>query len=279
AEFTDRWRTPGDRSAHQWEERFGELHYEPVGQDAWDAALKAAGVTAGEIDRLVVTGTNERAVRRIRGRLGVADGALVDDLSSSIGNTGTAHPLLLLVAALEAADPGDVVALLHLSDGADGLVMRVTDARAGWRPRRTVSAQIAAGGPVAYGKMLAWRGMASVQPPNRPPPDRVSAPASARNRDWKFGLATGEFGPLGHQEGTVNAFTVDRLAYSPSPPVVFAVVDFDGGRRLPVELTDVDEGDVSIGARVEMTFRRLSTSGGLANYFWKARPVRVEQAG
>ena len=40
--------------------------------------------------------------------------------------------------------------------------------------------------------------------------------------------------------GTIVTFTVDRLAYSPSPPVVFAVVDFDGGGRLPVELTDVD---------------------------------------
>ncbi len=40
--------------------------------------------------------------------------------------------------------------------------------------------------------------------------------------------------------GTIVTFTVDRLAYSPSPPIVFAVVDFDGGGRFPVELTDVD---------------------------------------
>ena len=33
--------------------------------------------------------------------------------------------------------------------------------------------------------------------------------------------------------GTIATFTVDRLAYSPSPPVVFAVVDFDGGGRCP----------------------------------------------
>ena len=69
-------------------------------------------------------------------------------------------------------------------------------------------------------------------------------------------------------------YTVDRLAYSASPPVVFAVVDFDGGGRLPVELTDVDAADVAIGGRVEMTFRRLFTADGIHNYFWKARPVR-----
>jgi hydroxymethylglutaryl-CoA synthase len=71
----------------------------------------------------------------------------------------------------------------------------------------------------------------------------------------------------------VATFTVDRLAYSPSPPIVFAVVDFDGGGRLPIELTDVGPDEVAIGTRVEMTFRRLSVADGIINYFWKARPV------
>jgi uncharacterized OB-fold protein len=71
--------------------------------------------------------------------------------------------------------------------------------------------------------------------------------------------------------GTIATFTVDRLAYSPSPPVVFAVVDFAGGGRLPVELTDVDIDRVRIGAEVELTFRKLFTADGIHNYFWKAR--------
>ena len=56
---------------------------------------------------------------------------------------------------------------------------------------------------------------------------------------------------------------------------MFAVVDFDGGGRLPVELTDVDPDDVQVGDRVEMTFRRLSSADGIHNYFWKARPIRA----
>ena len=74
--------------------------------------------------------------------------------------------------------------------------------------------------------------------------------------------------------GTIVTFTIDRLSYSPSPPIVFAVVDFDGGGRLPIELTDVDPGEVAIGGRVELTFRRLFTADGIANYFWKGRLVR-----
>jgi uncharacterized OB-fold protein len=54
------------------------------------------------------------------------------------------------------------------------------------------------------------------------------------------------------------------------------VVDFDGGGRHPVELTDVDADRLEIGGRIEMTFRRLFTSDEIHNYFWKARPVRED---
>ena len=43
---------------------------------------------------------------------------------------------------------------------------------------------------------------------------------------------------------TIATYTVDRLAYSLSPPVVAAVIDFDGGGRFQCELTDVDPASV-----------------------------------
>jgi uncharacterized OB-fold protein len=84
--------------------------------------------------------------------------------------------------------------------------------------------------------------------------------------------------PMADLVGTVVTFTVDRLAYSPSPPIVFAVVDFDGGGRFPVELTDVDADAVHIGDRLEMTFRRLYSADGIHDYFWKAKPVVAGRA-
>lgn len=73
-------------------------------------------------------------------------------------------------------------------------------------------------------------------------------------------------------EATIATYTVDRMAYSPSPPIIFAILDFDGGGRFPCELTDCTEDDLAIGGRVEMTFRVLGTQDGIHNYFWKARP-------
>ena len=79
---------------------------------------------------------------------------------------------------------------------------------------------------------------------------------------------------LSETAGTIATFAVDHLAWHPNPPAVYALVDFDGGGRIQCELTEVDAHQVGIGDRVEMTFRRLFMADGIANYFWKARPLR-----
>jgi uncharacterized OB-fold protein len=79
--------------------------------------------------------------------------------------------------------------------------------------------------------------------------------------------------PMADATGAVATFTIDHLVYSPSPPVVVAVVDFDGGGRLSCELTDAAADRVAIGDRVQMTFRRVMTAGGIHNYSWKAKPL------
>jgi 3-hydroxy-3-methylglutaryl CoA synthase/uncharacterized OB-fold protein len=296
-EFVDRWRTPGDSRTKVWDERFSEVMYTPLGVTAWNTALERAGLTAGEVALAAVAAPTARVGRAVGGKL---DGVqVIDDLGGTVGNAGAAQPGLLLVSLLEQAEPGQVVALVSLADGADVLLFRVTDALPAHRGSPSIAEQMAHGGPVPYGKFLAWRGVLPVEPPRRPEPQRVSAPAAARSEEWKFAFVgskerdTGivhlpparvssdgshtdlmDAAPLADVRGTIVTYTIDRLAYSPSPPIVFAVVDFDGGGRVPIELTDVDEAEVQIGARIEMTFRRLFTADGIANYFWKGRPVR-----
>jgi 3-hydroxy-3-methylglutaryl CoA synthase len=278
-EFLDRWRTPGEAHSKVWEERFGESVYVPLGEQAWKEGLEAAGVAAADVAHVAVVGSHARSVGRVARKLGVADDAVIDDLSRTVGNVGAAQLGLLLTALLEGAEPGQLVAVLALYDGADAFVFRATDAMAAWSSARPVADQAQAGEPVPYGTFLSWRGEVTVQPPNRPEPQRAAAPPAHRRSDWKFGLVgppgAHDPAPLADLPGTIVTFTVDRLAYSPSPPIVFAVVDFDeDAGRLPVELTDVDADSLAIGDRVEMTFRRLTSADGVHNYFWKARPIR-----
>jgi hydroxymethylglutaryl-CoA synthase len=292
-EFVERWRRPGDRHTRSWEDRFGEAVYPDLGRRAWEAALKAASIEASDVDRVAVVGLNGRAVGRVIKALGVED--VVDDLTTTVGNAGTAHAGLVLAAMVETAAPGQVLGLVSLVDGADVLLFRVTDA-ATTRTPRTVAAQVAAAADLPYATFLAWRGELELEPPNRPEPGRPSSSVAYRNRDWKFAFegsrdrqsgalhlppARVSFAnqvqdemdpaPMADVPATVVTFTVDRLAYSPSPPIVFAILDFDGGGRFPCELTDTDADSVRIGDRVEMTFRRLGTTDGIHNYFWKAR--------
>ena len=134
-EFIERWRSPGSTRSRQWEERFGEVKYGPLADQALNAGLKAAGVEVGDVARLVVTGMHSRAVRGIASRLGTAKEALADDLAATVGNTGTAHAALLLTNVLETATPGQVIALVVLADGVD--VLRVPhDRRDRERTRR-----------------------------------------------------------------------------------------------------------------------------------------------
>src|SRR4051812_8970722 len=199
-EFLDRWRVPGDPASRVWEERFGETKYVPLGLEALKTALGQAGVEADTVDALVVSGLHERACATVAKKSGVAPERIVDRLAASIGNPGAAQPFLLLAAALEQAKPGQTIVLLVLSDGADALVLRTTEALSSYRPARPVVAEIAAGSPVDYGRYLAWRGLLPVEPPRRPEPARPSASAAGRSGDWKFGLAS-PAGVLAEQRG------------------------------------------------------------------------------
>ena len=299
AEFIDRWRTPGDDRPRSWEERFGEIQYLPMAQAAWSEALKGAELNADQVDVTIVTGPHTRAVKALAGKLGAMK--IADDRTMSVGQTGTAHAGLLLADALEHAAPNQVIALVQICDGADVMLFRTTDAIASYRPARRVSTQIEHTADIAYGKFLSWRGIVKLEPPRRPEPGRISASISARTDDYKYGFVASQDAssgavhlppqrvsrdggaldemsqlPMSNEIGTISTFTIDRIAYSPSPPIAFAVVDFDNGARLPVELCDVDTASLVMGDRVEMTFRRLFTADGIHNYFWKARPLRGE---
>ena len=50
--------------------------------------------------------------------------------------------------------------------------------------------------------------------------------------------------PLADVPATVTTYTVDRLAYTPSPPMLMVVLDFDGGGRMRCQLTDAAEDEV-----------------------------------
>ena len=299
AEFLDRWRLPEWNHSRVWEERFGEHAYLPLVTEAAEAAFKQCGLEPTDVDAVVTAGLHSRALRGTARAAGVGDVAAVDDLRGVIGNTGTPHAGLVLASALDQADPGQTIMVIHLADGVDVGFYRTTDAITDYQVATPVAAQVEAGNDgLDYNQFLTWRGFLDREPPRRPDPVPPAAPPSFRSERWKYafvgskdhstgavhlppqrvsvkGGAVDEMEPIPMADvpATVVTFTIDRLAYSLSPPVIAVVIDFDGGGRFQCQLTDVDPDTVAIGDRVSMTFRRLGTANGVHNYFWKARPA------
>ncbi len=276
-EFLDRWRSPGGVGA-QWEERFGFEEYRPL----IDSVRARVGID--DPDHVVVVSPNT-AVRKWAARTFT---------SSPIGHAGAADLGVALAHVLDTAQTAETILVISAADGVDAIALRVT-ARIRRQPV-SVAAQLAAGDDVDHLTYLTWRGLIEQEPPRRPEPDRVAAPPSARERDWKFGFTAsccaacsfvhlppvrackncGVIDQMASRSlcgaaGTVATFTVDRLAYSLAPPVVGAVVDFDGGGRYTLELADGGADRITVGSRVGLTFRRLHSAGGVHNYFWKAK--------
>lgn len=299
-EFLDRWRQPGWNHSRVWEERFGEPVYHALAIDATTQAFKDTELSVADLDLVIVTGLHARAVRGAAKAGGLGAAPQAEDLTATVGNAGSAHGLVALARALDGAAPGQVIMLVSLADGCDVTVFRTTDAIADYRPSSPVDDQIERGNDsLDYSTFLTWRGFLEREPPRRPDPTAPAAPPSERNVEWKYGFVASrdrgsgavhlppqrvsvrggavddmEKVPMADVEGTVTTFTIDRLAFSPSPPTIAVVIDFDGGGRFTSELTDADESEVRIGMRVRMTFRRMLTANGIHNYFWKATPVR-----
>ena len=227
-EFLDRWRAPGEIGSRVWEERFAETKYVPLAAEALRAALAAAGVDTGAVDSLVVSGMHERAcAAAAKARAFLRTGSPTGSRSRSAtraprsrfccwpGHSNRPVPVRSSSCWCSPTVP-------TRSSFAPPTRSRRTCRRARLPPRsfaarRSTMAATWSGG-------ACYRSSRPVVPNLR----GSSASAAGRTVEWKFGLSS-PAGVLADQEGTVTTFTVDRLVYSQSPPVVFAVVDFDDG--------------------------------------------------
>ncbi len=295
-ELLDRWRIPGDRYPAAWDERFTAETLVPLMGEVAAKALADAGVERA--DHVVVACANRRASAAARRGLG-SDGRDAE-VEALTGHLGAAHVGVLLADALDRATSGQTVLVVSAADGADALVLRVDAEPASGRGGPTVREQLAERRSITYDRFLRWRGILEIKGAPRPEPAAPAAPPSSRRGAWKFGLvgercvacgvvatppgrvcpSCGSHGDrepvsLRRTPGRVISFTADHLAPSVDSPVVLAVLDLEGGGRRSVELADVGDRPVKVGDTVVPTFRRLFTSEGIHNYFWKARPAEA----
>ncbi len=249
-EFLDRWRSRTAATSSRWEERFGEHAYLPLGTAAVAEVLGRAQLALADIDYVVVAGSHPRAVGQLPKLLGCNPDAVCGRVTASIGAAGAAQFGLELCEVLDRAAAGQTILLVSLADGADAFVLRTTPELAVLQANRselglpTLLDELSGGNQLAYHTFLTWREMLLREPPRRPDPSAPAAPPTLRSNRWKFGFtasrcldcgtrhlpparkcvgchAVDRMSPerLAEVSGTVATFTIDRLAYSLSPPV------------------------------------------------------------
>lgn len=303
-EVVSQWKGGEDRFTQNWEEKFGSSVYLKQAQTLVSSFLEQAGKRAGDVAKVMISGPGARFHSQAAAALGFQAEQVQQPLTEVFGQTGNADAPLLLIAALEAAKPGDVLLVLSFAEGFDAVLFEVTEGINAYVPgRRKIGSYLDnKDAALSYSDYLKWRKLLSTESPRRPGMSRPSAPAIHRGTGQYLGLTGSRCTACGTVQfpkqrvcfkcktkdamedyrfvgkpAKIAAFTLDYLAASVSPPNVFAVIDFEAGGRMLCELTDCKKEDAEIGMDVEMTFRRLYEAGGISNYFWKARPVRKEE--
>ena len=78
--------------------------------------------------------------------------------------------------------------------------------------------------------------------------------------------------------GTILTHTIIRVPPSPhadQAPYAMAIIEMDDGPRVTTQVVDYEEGELAIGQRVKLEFRKISAEGhhGIIDYGYKAVPI------
>lgn len=223
-------------------------------------------------------------------------------LFMSIGVTGTAHCLLLLVAALEQAKENERIICASYGEGSDALLIRTTDKVDREKGKHKGTKYIASKKIIpSYGRFLTIKKEIDVGWPEW---EKSSVVKYWRDESWLlplYGMKCNKCGVLQYpvrrvctncgekdnyqevklaRKGKVFTFTHDYLlgpGNFPSDginPTSRVLVELDDGCRIWLEMTDHEIEEVNIGIPVELTFRLLHQKSDYPFYGWRARPVR-----
>jgi 3-hydroxy-3-methylglutaryl CoA synthase/uncharacterized OB-fold protein len=291
----DRWRAEGELGTQVWDDRWSADQQTALMLKVTKSILEKNSLTEADLGSIVISSASVRSVATISSQ--VKASSLQSSEIDQFGFLGAADLGVRLAWTLENAKAGQYILVVLGADGADAMLLKTTQRLSSAQFGRELVGTVEQVDVPTY---LTWRGLVSREAPRRPDPEAPSAPAAARNHDWKFAFIGSECTACGSRQlppqrvcmscgaidknrtcsmsavkSTVKTFTVDRIAFSLSPPVVVGVIDFDGGGRFRCQLTEVTPDDVAVNDRMEMVYRLISiSSNGVRNYFWKARPVR-----
>ena len=305
SDFVDHYRSMDNTFDYQWEERWiRDAGFMKIVPPVIKDCLAAAGVAAADVTTFCFATPLSRVAASVAKASGLPEKSVCDALYAGLGDTGVAHPLVLLAAALEKAKAGDKILVVGFGQGADALLFEVTANIAKLAPRIGVAGSLARRKEeTQYSRFLAFNDLIVMERGMRSETDKQT-PLSAmwRNHDTVTRFNGGkcktcgtlqfprsrmcvnpnchavdsqELHSFADMPGRVNSYTADRLTYTPDPPACYGMIQFEEGGRWMMDFTDVDEKDLEVGKTMRMMFRikDIDPARGFRRYFWKAAPI------
>ena len=300
-EILDNWRTETDVFEKTWEDRFILTEgYTLNTKEALSNIMQKYNLTPGDITKAVFYAPDARRHSEMAKSLGFDIKTQVQNpLFSEMGNTGSAFALMMLVAALEEARPGDRILFANYGDGCDAFIFKVTKEIDNIRDRRGIKQHLASKLTLHnYEKYLRFRQLMPLETQARQQ-ENAFPPVVWREREQLISFHGSKckqcgktFHPmqrvciycgakdqyegvrLSDRKGILYTYCIDNLALSGDPPTVVSKVHLDEQVGVYCLMTDRNIEKLKPDMPVEMTFRKMHDAGGMHTYYWKCRPPR-----
>ncbi|MDW7740128.1 MAG: OB-fold domain-containing protein [Bacillota bacterium] len=305
-DFVDHLRGENSKYDRQWEERWiRDMGYDRFIPQAIQGLCDKYSLQIADFKKVIYPCYYGGARKNINRRLKIDSEQVQDDLMMDAGDTGSAHPLLMLAASLEDASPGDKIAVISYGNGCDALYFEVTGEIENYKNRLRVTDSIRNRQDLDnFQKYLAWREMLPVEIGMRGEEERLTRWSLVwRNRKAISSMqgtkclacGTQQYPPqrvcvnpecgaidqmvpiiLSGKTGKIVSFTSDMLAATLNPPAIYGNIDFEGGGRLMMDFTDCVLEDLKVGIKVNFSFRikYVDPKRDTTFYFWKAVPAK-----
>ena len=304
-DFVDHFRGADEDFDYGWEERWiRDEGYTKIVPIAIKALFEKTGVSGTDIAHLILPCPFAKLDQTLAKVCGIDPAKVRDNLTSNMGDAGSAHALIMLAHALETAKPGEKILVAQFGQGCDALLFEATLAIADYKKQNGVSGSLARRREETnYNKYLGFNGLIELEKGMRAEVDkRTALTVLYRKNDMLMGLVGGKCHVCGtaqfprsricvnpnckavdsqdpysfaEQQGTVLSWSADFLTYSLSPPNHYGMITFADGGRFMADITDVEQGQIDSGTKVKMMFRvkDRDEKRGFVRYFWKAAPV------
>jgi len=304
-DFPDYRRSGGDKFVRTVEDRFiREEGYAKFVAEAISGLLRRYELEAKDFAKVAYPCLNVREHASIGKRLGFQPSQIQEPLLTAIGESGVASPMMLLAAMLEEAKPGDNILLTSYGNGADALFFKITDEIKKAKGKGSLKGCLASKKELTnYEQYLVFRGILPVETGFGGDVATTQLPLTWRERKEIIALCgslckrcgTPHYPPqricvnpacgtvdemedyrFSDKRGTLFSYTADHITASIKPPLLYGMIDFQGGGRYVFELTDCEFDSLKIGMPIEMSLRRkyFDESRGIVGYFWKAIPIK-----